>query len=369
MIIKRYIANEFLSAFIFSIISLSFVVIISQFFEDLKMFIDHKTLAKITIMYYAYKTPYIIVEVIPVSVLLASLFSLTKLIKTNEITAMKSGGMSLNTIASPILISAFLISVFTFIFSEAIVPSANIKARETKQAKILNIPISYGIIRDNATFISSDGLVFFTKFFDGERGIMEKVSILEFNTDKILTHRWDAKEAYYLGENRGWELKDGYKRRFLLNEPDENNLPKEEAEKFFNILLPVKESPTDFSKGLKKPQELTMRELAKYIKKLQMTGATFKEELVNLYLRISFPLANFILCIIGIPLALISGRKGGLITSFAISLAIGFAYWGFIALGVSLGKNGVLPPLLSAWLGNIIFGSVGIYLMNIARKY
>ena len=369
MILKRYIANEFLVSFVFSIIALAFVTIVSQFFDDLRMFIEHKTTINIILLYYIYKTPYIVVQITPVSVLLATLFSLSKLMKSNEITAMKSGGVNLNVIASPILISSLAVSLFIFIFSETLVPYCNVKVRETRQAKIQNIPVNYGVLRDNATFINSDGLVFFTKFFDGEHGTMSDVSIMEFDENKNMTHRWDAKESIYLGKGNGWQLKNGYKRQFFLNEPDENNMPKEKAEQFFNIFLPIKESPADLSKTLKKPEELSMRELTRYIKKLQRTGATFREELVNFYLRFSFPLANFILCLIGIPLALLTGRKGGLIASFAISLAIGFTYWGFIALGVALGKNGILPALLSAWIGNLIFGFLGIYLMNIVRKY
>jgi lipopolysaccharide export system permease protein len=368
-ILKKYIANEFLIAFVFSVIALTFITIISQFFEDLRMFIEHKTPINLMILYYLYKTPFIIVETTPISVLLAVLFSLTKLLKTNEISAMKSGGVGLSIISYPLLASSLIISMFVFIFAETIVPYSNIKARETKQAKILDIPISHGILRSNATFITLDDYVLFAKLFDGERGIMDNVSIMKFNNENVLTHRWDAKESVYVPEKRCWELRNGYKRIFSLNELDEVNLPKENAEQFSSIFLYVKETQTDFSKGLRKPQELNMGELYKYIKSLQKSGNQYKEELVNLYLRISFPLANFILCLLGVPIALLTGRKGGLITSFAISLAIGFAYWGFIALGVSFGKNGVLPALLSAWIGNIIFGILGIYLMNVVRKH
>ena len=44
---------------------------------------------------------------------------------------------------------------------------------------------------------------------------------------------------------------------------------------------------------------------------------------------------------------------------FGISISLGFAYYGFLRVGQALGYNGALPPLLAAWMGNLVFLVVG----------
>jgi lipopolysaccharide export system permease protein len=111
---------------------------------------------------------------------------------------------------------------------------------------------------------------------------------------------------------------------------------------------------------------MNIRELKKYILTLRKRGDPVKGELVELYSKISFPLAIFIIALIGAPLALGIGR-GGFFLNFGISIAIAFTYWGVISLGKSLGKGGMLPPFLSAWIANLIFAGLGIYLICKAR--
>jgi lipopolysaccharide export system permease protein len=41
-------------------------------------------------------------------------------------------------------------------------------------------------------------------------------------------------------------------------------------------------------------------------------------------------------------------------------MLVGFSYWIVLALTLSLGKSGVLPPILAAWAANGIFAGIGI---------
>jgi lipopolysaccharide export system permease protein len=89
--------------------------------------------------------------------------------------------------------------------------------------------------------------------------------------------------------------------------------------------------------------------------------------LVDLYLKISFPLTNLIVVVIGTALAL-RARRGGLAVWFGLSVFISFLYYAFIRTGQALGHNGALPPLLAAWIGNLFFGILAFELFRRARK-
>ncbi|GAH43806.1 unnamed protein product [marine sediment metagenome] len=90
------------------------------------------------------------------------------------------------------------------------------------------------------------------------------------------------------------------------------------------------------------------------------------EDLVELYLKFSVPFANFICFLLGAPLALRSGR-GGIAFGIIVALFLGFSLWAFLAICRAYGQIDVLPPILAAWLPNILFGGIGVFLFARAR--
>jgi lipopolysaccharide export system permease protein len=62
---------------------------------------------------------------------------------------------------------------------------------------------------------------------------------------------------------------------------------------------------------------------------------------------------------IGAPLAART-RRGGFALAFTAALAISFFYYGVLQVGQVLGRQGILPPALAAWMPNIIFGALGV---------
>jgi lipopolysaccharide export system permease protein len=91
------------------------------------------------------------------------------------------------------------------------------------------------------------------------------------------------------------------------------------------------------------------------------------KEYVELYLKISFPFANFIIIILGIPLAANPRRSGGTV-GFGLSITISFIYFVILRAGQSFGYNSSLPPLLAATIGNIIFLIIGLLMFIKTRK-
>jgi lipopolysaccharide export system permease protein len=79
-------------------------------------------------------------------------------------------------------------------------------------------------------------------------------------------------------------------------------------------------------------------------------------------IKIAFPVINFLMILLGFPIAL-GLSKGG--TPLAITIGIGTCFLYLVAFGFSrsLGLSGMLPPIASAWLANVLFFFVGAYLM------
>jgi lipopolysaccharide export system permease protein len=79
-------------------------------------------------------------------------------------------------------------------------------------------------------------------------------------------------------------------------------------------------------------------------------------------IKLAFPFISLILLTIGIPLAL-AVKKGGTPLSVSVGMAVCFLYVLILGLARSLGLAGILPPLFSAWLANLLFLFLGIYMM------
>lgn len=108
-------------------------------------------------------------------------------------------------------------------------------------------------------------------------------------------------------------------------------------------------------------------ELRGYVDKLRASGGRVANYLVDLHLKLAFPLVNFVVVLIGASLAT-RLRMQSAALGFGLSVAIAFIYYAFMRTGQALGHNGALPPYLAAWMGDAVFGLVGITMMAQAQR-
>jgi len=304
--------------------------------------------------YFLYQIPITVVLVTPVAVLLACLFSIGILAHHNEIIAMKSSGVNLYRIILPILLASLLISFLSFIWNEFVVPKANQRMLEIKSQKIYRENISYKV--ENLSFRNDKGWFLSINLFDKKKGLMEGVVIKDRYSNGNPSMRIDAKKARWI--NDIWWFEEGILRKFS----QQGLIIKEEQFKKKKIQMWSPEEIWMISQAQKKEaDEMSIRDLSAYIKLLKVSGSKFNDKLVDLHLKISFPFANLIIALIGTSLAL-QRAKGGKVASFGISIIISFLYWETIGIGRALGMAEKLPPAFSAWIANIIFGIIGIYL-------
>ncbi len=112
---------------------------------------------------------------------------------------------------------------------------------------------------------------------------------------------------------------------------------------------------------------MNLRQLHGYIKRFSGSGAikTINNLRVDLHQKITFPLRNFVIVLIGLPFALMSvgKRKAMTFTSIAIALVIGFLYYVSDAVGLALAKGGALLPWEGAWLTPILFTLMALFII------
>lgn len=351
-ILDRYIVRRFTAVLIFSLVAFISIFIIVNFIEKLDDFLDQNVPKNLIAEYYLYQLPYIIVLTLPVAMLLSSLFSVGKMSRDNELTAIKAAGISLYRTLAPLFGIGLLVSLFALAFSEWVVPPASARVSYITD-EYLEKHRQRWRKRINDVILQDDlGRRISMRYFDAANNIGQTVSIRRLQ-ERTLIHRIDARTIKW--EDGVWVLYEGFERTFEGE--------KETAIPFERRVLPgLTLTPEDFSRPLKKPEEMSYSELERFITEVRRNGGEAQRWLVDLHLKLAIPFANLIIVLFGAPLSS-PKRRSGTAMGFGISLAICFIYFGITKSAQTMGQNGSLQPLLAAWIANIVFAFSAMVVM------
>ncbi len=357
-LIDRYIIKQFLSHFFFALVAIIMIFIIIDLMENVDDFIDAGTAVNVAIAYYIYFIPEMIKSMIPVAMLLSSLFTTGKLASQNELVAMKAGGVSLYRFMIPFLAIGIIVTGFTIYFNGWIVPLAN-----SEKYHIEREHLAKGTRTDTDRyniFIQDSPVRFLSLgYYDESTRSVSRVSIQEFSDTNlaVMARRYDAARMEWDSEERIWTLHRGTVREF--SEYTEqmqtfDRLPMENL--FFN--------PEDIAKKQLQPDEMNYFELREFIQSQRRAGQQTARWEVDYYSTIAFPFASLIVILFGVPFSA-QKRRGGMALQFAVGVLITFLYMAFMEITSTFGQSGQYNTLLMAWLPNLFF--LGAGLINLLR--
>jgi len=378
--------RQFCFALLFSLIAFWVIFLVVDLVEHVDKYIDKQASVLLVVKYYAYYTPYIVVLALPVAMLLSCLFSLGQLAKHNELTAMKSTGISLYRILLPLLILSFVISVSVIVLGASIVPLSYQKMMYVKTVEIEKGRQQTSTIISNLFVQGEEGRVFHLATYDTKARTGSDALVQRFEENRL---KEEIRANRVRWENNGWLFEDGVERVFSEspNQPEipealedtrshaplENSAHRKlaEAEEYrpFDRLfrLDLKIKPEALTRRQKRSDEMGYFELAEYVEIKERSGQVVAKETTDLHLKIAFPFVNFIIVLFGAPLAA-NPKRSGLAIGFAVSLFISFVYYTLIRMSQSFGYSERLPPLLAAWAANILFAIIGTILLVKAKK-
>ncbi len=356
-----YLARQFLAILTMAILGFICVFIIVDIFENLDKFIDSAVPFPVVLRYYLFTLPWFFNIGLPMSMLIATVFSIGLLAKRNELTAMKATGISVYRIAVPLIIIGFLVSALSFVFEDQLVIWGNVhrgditeeymkKGRRKKRSQRTNVFLQraekyhIAIGRYNLKQHTADGVT---------------VQIMD---DGILRERIDINRVTWIDSLELWAT-DQHSRRIF------NNAGEEVAVHIVtnDTLLALGFIPEDVDRKSTSPEELNYHDLTGFIAQLRENGVdTTRWEVVREY-KISFAFTNLIVVLFGLPLVLLK-PKGGLSFGAGMSVLVIFGYYAFIKFGQSMGYKALLEPLLAAWIGNVVFSIGGLILLVSVRK-
>ncbi len=368
--LSRYILKEFISFLWYILLAFAIIFILVDLVENADNFIDDKVHMHLIALYYLFYLPYIAVLTIPVAMLLATMFSLGRLVGDNEITAMKASGISLYRILAPIYLFAIIVGAFVMVFSEYVVPKTNMfreQIDEMQNEFSFSKSIDHELDRANIYLANNDGAIIYAKVYSSKRKSAQNVIILKpsyiYNAagDSTVTgivERYDAARMDYL--EGSWHLLNAVHRTFS----DTTTVYKEYETLSADF---IQRKPSDFARIELEPEQMDYFQLREYINDVNSRGGDASEWLVDLYMKIAFPFVSFVIVFFGAPMTAGSSNRGKT-AAFGIALSISFIYYALISSSQVLGRNGALDPLMAAWAPNTFFFLVGLLMLSRAKK-
>jgi len=352
-IISRYITALYLRMFGLCLGVFVAIYLVIHFLEKIGRFSSNHPQLRHIALYFLCKVPEVVAQVTPLAILMATLLTLGLLSRKSEIVAMRSCGMGLPQIVTPILAVAFAASLLTFAISEFLVPRSLEKMKYVEEVKIKKKSPST-FFRQSNIWYREELVILRARLFDPPTHTLKGVTLWLMEPGMHPTKRLDADEATLI--TGGCLLKNVAVREFAGgNVSGSSNTVTE-------LQVPLHLQVSDLKIMEKFADDMGYFELRRYCKTLKQGKYDPTRYLALMHSRMSLPFASLIMAFLGIPFALRSGRSSGIAVGIGVSLGIGFAYFVTNAFVLSFGQTGVFPPLVAAWAANVIFAAAGVWL-------
>lgn len=356
LLVHRHLMKTFLRNFALTIAGSLVLFILLDVLDHIGSLVDNEATVDMIARYYVYKAVWIIDQVLPISMLMATLFTIGTMARYLELTALFSSGWSLLGVTRPLIITAVLATIFSLAWREYVLPDANIKRNRVWEIEIHKNPDRMRPTQD-ISVTGPGGRLYYARKFDPNTNVITGLKILTPEGSRI-TERIDAERAAWDGTH--WTLSNGVRRVFLEQG--------EEITPFTDLKArDLSVDPKSFYHDRIRREDMNIRQLRDLVQVTRMSGGDPTTALVDIQYNLAFPVINLIVVLIGIVLA--SGpRKTTIASGFGLTLLICFGFYLFMSFGQSLGHEGTLPPVVAAWTGNAVFFLLFLILFFRARR-
>lgn len=355
--IDIYIIKKFLGTFFFALALIICIAVIFDLSEKMDDFIERSApLEAIIFDYYMNFIPYFANLFSALFVFIAVIFFTSRMAAKTEFIAIFSSGISLNRIMVPYLVAATIITMFSFILSVYVIPSANKTRIDFQNAYIRSSSVRALYGEYNIHRQIEPGVYFYVESYNKNRDLGLRVTLENFE-DMKLKSKLSAEMMVWDSVNNKWIMQNYHLRTF---DGDKENI-------VYGVRLDtsIRITPEDFERKSNIVEAMNRRELNEFIEEQKLMGTSdVVNSKIEKYMRSSAPFATYILTVLGFALS-VRKVKGGIGLNIGIGLLLSFSYILFMRFSTVFALSGMFSPLLSVWVPNIIFAviAIGIYIM------
>ncbi len=354
-IIHRYLLRQLAKNFGVCLLALTLLFEVFDFFDRFDNLLAENATFASSVHYFLLKLPLTINLMLPIAMLVATLFTIGILSKNSEITAMRAAGLPVLWLARPLLGFALVLSFGSLLFGETLVPYCQRRAQEVYNLDIKKKTES-GKYSQNDFWWRSGKQFNSADFFDSRTNTLHNFSSFELDKDFRVATRIDAAQVNWVSPTYKWTMKGISEYHFVGRH--EVELKKHNA-----LPLLIDELPEDFYDAKTDTSTMSYRQLSKFLKQQHANGIPVTGYRTELYAKFSFPFIIVVVTLVILPFALKPARSGSLAMSFLAGSVIAFSYYAVHSFSISMGKAELWNPLIAAWMANLVMGGVGLVLV------
>jgi len=363
-IINRYLLREISFPFFMTLLVFTFVLIIGKILQIMDLMVNKGVPFTSILKMILYTMHAFLIFTIPISLLIAVLIGLGRLSGDNEITVMKSSGISLYQILRPVVF--FALAAFLFSLTMGLLAPYSNFAMKNLLFDIVKRKASIGI-KEKVFNDDFKGLVIYADRIPVDGDFMEGVMV---NDSRLVREPTTiiAPKGYLISDHKSMKVILRLERGSI--HAVESGLKTYKKTDFgsYDVLLDMGTALSETAKSTSKGSvDMTVRELLNNIRKGGFDEAARRDMIIELNKKFSIPVSCIVFAVIGIPLGIVS-RRSGKSRGFAVGLFVVAFYYTLQLAGEALGETGKLPPVLAIWAPNITFGTLGVYLFIMAAN-
>lgn len=354
--IKRldwYIIKKFIGTYVFSILLIMAIAIVFDVNQNLSKFIQyHAPLKAIVFDYYMNFIPYYANLFSALFVFISVIFFTSKLAGNSEIIAMLASGVSFKRLMRPYMISCVFISLLSYYLSAYVIPQGNIM-RQNFETTYKNKKKTTAA--ENVQLQVGKGVIAYIQHYDNTTKRGYGFSLDKFEDKKLVSHMTATDIQYDTISDTKFQWRaNNWKIRELkgLREHITSGVRKD-------TVIMMEPADLVYSKG--QQETFTSPELYDFIsKQIDRGSGNVVQYQVEYHKRIAASFASFILTIIGMSLSA-RKRKGGMGMYLGLGLALSAMYILLQAISSTFAVNANFPPMIAAWIPNMIFAVVAYF--------
>ncbi len=353
-LLDRYVLRNFLQVYFYCIAGFVSIWLIFDISDNISTFIDERIGLLLAVRYYGTQVPEVFIILLPVSLLLALLFTLGRMSRSNEIVSMLTAGVSLPRVLLPLIGIGLLTVAASMALNYSLAPHAELARKaflsEARARPERNIE---GQIFRNRT----DARTWFIQNFRLGSNTFNNVQVLQQDANDNIATNYVAAHAFYRSETKTWDLENVK----VVHYDQAGNIT---TERIYPSLTIQQWSETPFRLGSAnvRAEFLSLPELQEYLH----FNADFPATLLapfrtHFQYRLALPWTCLVVVCIAAPLGIGYSRRG-VLSSVAAAVVLVFSMNFLVHLFLALGEGDRVSPWVAAWTPNLLFAAIGLYL-------
>ena len=350
MILIRYINREFFIGILMIMFGLICLFAFFDFIQEIGDLGKGSYGILQAILFVILSIPGHIYEVIPLAVLIGSMYSIGQLSYNYEFNVMRASGYSIKKIAVSLMYTGLFFSFFTIIVGDFIAPHSEKSAQQIKLGNSnSSVSQEFGSgfwIKDGDNFVNIENVL--------PDSSLEQINIYEFDNKFNLRTIVNAKNGFF--KQGEWKLSDIQQTIINKNSIEIKNIT---SGSWKSLMRPEMMNALIIS-----PQKMSTINLFKFINYLKQNNQKSTKYEVALWEKLIHPLMPLVMLIFAIPFGFLQERSGGKFFKMFIGIIIGIAYQILNTLIRHLSLLNDWQPFVSSLIPTIIFLFIGIYMIN-----